>query len=250
MADVPIAPPGHLLTPANRDSAMRIVGDGGLKFARPWISAGGLKFTWPVGAEGFRINGTALLGLHRYIGSNTAAAHVIQFNEGHIELTGTLPGLTSPSKMATLQDVCMSRNKKQLSLPGILPKVQYVVIESYEFAHDEGDRTNSITYTISMVRTGNTGKTSASSSGSAPSKSVPSNPKKSPSSQSSRMFTVTQGVDTFRLVADRVYGNVDLWSKLVQLNQTKLIDNNPALKNIQPYMLPYYRWPVGTKIAY
>lgn len=251
MADVPIAPQGHLLTPANKDSAMRIVGDGGLKFARPWISAGGLKFTWPVGAEGFRVSGTALLALHRYIGSNTAAAHVIHFNEGHIELSGTLPGLTSPSKMGTLQDVCMSRNKKQLSLPGILPKVQYVVIETYEFAHDEGDRTNSITYTISMVRTGNTGgSSSGGSSSSSASKSVPNNPKKSPSSKSSRVFTVTQGVDTFRLVADRVYGSADLWAKLVQLNQTKLIDNNPALKNVPPYALPYYRWPVGTKIAY
>lgn len=249
MADVPIADQGHLLTPANKDSAMRIVGDGGLKFPRPWISAGGLKFTWPVGAESFRVNGTALLALHRYIGSNTAEAHVIQFNEGHIELSGTLPGLTSPSKMGTLQDVCMSRNKKQLSLPGILPKVQYVVIESYEFSHDEGDRTNSIAYTISMVRTGNTGKAAAGGTGSSSAKSVPSNPKKSPS-KSSRIFTVTQGVDTFRLVADRVYGSVDLWAKLVQLNQSKLIDNNPKLKGLAPYALPYYRWPVGTKIAY
>jgi hypothetical protein len=248
MADVPQT--SKPLTPANKDSAMVMVRDGGLKFARPWISAGGLKFTWPVGAESFRISGTALLALHRYIGSNTADAHVIHFNEGHIELSGTLPGLTSPGKMVTLQDVCMSRNKKMLSLPGILPKTQYVVIETYEFSHDEGDRTNSIAYNISMVRTGNTGKSTGGTSGSSSSKSVPSNPKKSPSSQSSRVFTVTQGVDTFRLVADRVYGSADLWTKLVELNQKTLINNNPNLKNVQPYMLPYYRWPVGTKIAY
>lgn len=257
MADVPIVPPLQRLKYANADTALRLVDDGGLKFARPWIMAGGLKFTWPVGTEGFRVSGTALLALHRYIGANTADAHVIHFNEGRIEISGTLPGLTSPGNMVSLQDVCMARNKKQLSLPGILPKVQFVVIENYDFSHDEGDRTSSITYSIVMVRTGNTGSSKAATGVSATTlsasqsvSSAPTTPQRAPTSQSSRTFSVTQGVDTFRAVADRVYGDVNLWTKLVDLNRTKLIDNNPKLKNVTTYQLPYYRWPVGTKIAY
>jgi hypothetical protein len=245
MTDIPLVP--HPIKHSNIDVVKRLVADSGLKFQRPWLSAGGLKFTWPVGTEGFRVTGTALTALHRYIGDNVAVADVIHFNEGHIEMSGTLPGLTSPANMVKLTDVLMMRNKKILSLPGILPKLQYVVVENYDFTHTADDRLSLIDYSISFIRVGTvggstSGKPSAASSGTTASRSS--------KSKSPRVFTTTQSIDTFRAVADKVYGDVNQWPKLVDLNKAKLITNNPKLKGVNSHQLPYYRWPVGTKIEY
>jgi hypothetical protein len=243
----------------NKDSAAFLVKDSGRKFQRPWIKAGGLKYTWPIGIEGFRVSGTMLTALHRYIGDNVAVADTIHFNEGHIEISGMLPGMTSPGSMVKLIDVLMARNKKTLSLPGVLPKVQYVVVENYDFSHTEDDRTSSITYTISMIRTGNVG-TSKGSGGSGGGGSTfgavqgvsgaPTGSQRSVGTESPRTFATTQSVDTFRAVADAVYGDVDQWPKLVDLNRDRLVNNNPSLTNVNTYQLPYFRWPVGTKIVY
>jgi len=245
MTDIPIVKQPY--KPTNEDTAKRLVAYSGLKFLRPWLSASGLKFTWPIGIEGFRVSGTALVALHRYIGGNTAVANVIHFNEGHIEMSGTLPGLTSPDNMVKLTDVLMSRAKKTLSLPGVLPRVQYVEVENYDFTHNADDRTSSIDYTISFVRTGVV-PTKSSSSHTASSGS--SSSKRAPKSKSPRTFTTTTSVDTFRAVADKVYGDVNKWPNLVTLNRDRLINNNPALKGVNSHQLPYHRWPIGTKVAY
>jgi len=254
MADIPLVT--HPQSPANKDSAKRLVSDAGLKFARPWISAGSLHFVWPVGAESFRISGQATNAVHHYIGGNTPDVQTIHFHEGRIEISGTLPGLTSPENMVSLQDIVTSRSRKMLALPGVLPKVQYVVVDSYEFNRDENDRTNSIAYSITLIRVGTAGTSkgpgvvgSTLDSAQAPG-SAPSTAQRASKSQSSRTYTTTQTIRTFRAVSDKVYGDVNLWTKLVDLNRNTLINNNPALKGVNQYQLPYYRWPVGTRIAY
>ena len=242
--------------PKNEDTVAFLVKDSARKYQRPWIAAGGLKFTWPMGIEGFRISGTITNSIHHYIGDNVARVDTIHFIEGHIEMTGSLPGLTSSGLAVKLIDVLTVRNKKTLSLPGLLPKVQYVVIDNYEFAHAEDDRSSSITYSISMIRTGNVGASKGSGGGSGTSMAfeaasgAPVTAQRASGSQAARTFTVIQGVDTFRAVADRVYGDVNQWPKLVDLNRDTLLKNNPSLAGVNTYELPYYRWPVGTKIVY
>jgi hypothetical protein len=243
--------------PRNHDTAKRLVAQGSLKFAPPWIAAGGLKFTWPFGAEGFRIYGGSLNAVHRYIGGNTPDANVIHFHEGRIEMTGTFPGLTSPAMIGKLQDIATSRSKrKTFALPGVLAKVQYVIVDTYDFGHPVDDRTSSIDYSLTLLRVGNTGGGSGSGGGSSALEAVQGlsgavgAPERASSSKSDRTFSVVQGVDTFRAVADRVYGDVNQWPFLVELNRNTLVNNNPDLANVSAYQLPYYRWPIGTKIAY
>jgi hypothetical protein len=119
--------------------------------------------------------------------------------------------------------------------------VQYVEVENYDFTHAEDDRTSSIAYTISFLSVGVVPAKTKGSGGSSGSSSK---------GKSARTFTTTQTVNTFRLVADKVYGDVNKWPKLVDLNRDRLIKNNPKLKGVNSHQLPYYRWPVGTKIVY
>jgi len=244
--------------PKNADTAKRLVAEGSLKYASPWIAAGGLKFTWPFGAEAFRIYGNSLNAIHKYIGGNTPDVNVIHFHEGRIEISGTFPGLTSSAHSQKLQDVVTSRNKKKtFALPGVLAKVQFVVIDSYDFSHTADDRTSSIDYSLVLIRVGNTGGGSASGGGSRSLESFDAAtgatgaPERASLSQSDRTFSVVQGVDTFRAISDQVYGDVNQWPTLVDLNRAALLNNNPNLGlAFTTYQIPYFRWPIGTKIAY
>lgn len=241
----------------NNDPVKRIVADSGLKFARPSISAGGKTFTWPVGVEGFEITGQAFLGIHHYIGDNVAAVNVIHFDERRITLSGTLPGLKSTDGMVSLQDVVTSRSKKILKMPGILPREQYVVTDNYNFRHDEDDRTSSIVYSVVLIRVGagdsaGSGKGSGAALAATASEAASGAPvtaQRASQTQSQRTFAVVDGVDTFRAISARVYGNVDQWPQLVTLNANTISINNPGL-SVRPDQMAYYRWPVGTKIRY
>jgi hypothetical protein len=261
------------------DPAKRIVPIEAMRFQRPSLRAGGLEFTWPVGTEGFRRSGTSTVALHKFIGDNSVHANVIHFDEGHIEMSGSLPGLSSPNDMIKLIDVLTNRNRKVLRVPGVFAREQYVEVETYDFTHSSDDRTHSIEYTISFVKVGGGDKVGgfmetalqdlkgiAATSGSrtvqgllaspssqaAQQESVPgetvsvSRPAKS---RSTRYFTVIDGVDTFRMIAQQVYGDASFASTLVDLNQETIEKNNPGL-DVNSYQLIYTRWPRGTKIAY
>jgi hypothetical protein len=255
------------------DTALKIIPDKQLRFAPPSIRAGGLSFTWPIGPEGFRRSGSATLGMHKFIGDNVVQANVIHFDESHIELSGTFPGLSSPNDMTTLIDVLTNRNKKVLHVPGVFPREQYVEVENYEFTHAAEDRTHSIDYSISFLKVGTGGgvggfaksdlgqlqgssikpasgarlrgiKTSGTQTLTGPAPIT--RPAKS---QSARYFQVVDGVDTFRTISQMVYGDSDKAGILVNLNQETITRNNPGLQ-VNSYELVYHRWPRGTRIAY
>jgi len=269
------------------DTAKKIIPDNQLRFSLPSIRAGNVSFTFPVGPEGFTRSGSSSLGIHKFIGDNVVDVNVIHFDEGHIELNGTLPGLSSPAYMADLITVLTNRNKKVLRVPGVFPREQYVETENYNFNHPQDDRTHSIEYSVSFIRTGAgegsggfleaslatlqskasspPNKKSVQSSGSTRSllksvgqQSVTGSPStvalqsvsRPSTSRSARYFQVVDGVDTFRTISNYVYGDPDQTAVLIMLNQDLIQHNNPDLATVNSYQLIYYRWPRGTRVAY
>ena len=208
-----------------QDPAKYLLPDSQLRYARPRLTSGDKEFIWPVGTEAFRHSGQAVLGIRKYIGDNAADVHVVHKDEAHIELTGTFPGLKSVPAMIALKDVITSQTPERgkiLTLPGVFEEVKYVAVESYEFNHDEDDRTHSITYTISFIVMGtgyDVGSRKVQTPTPQPGASTrPGETAKRPPSAPNRTFTTTHAVNTLPLVAKVVYGNPDKWPKLLELN--------------------------------
>jgi len=226
-----------------------------LKFSPPSIKSANNTFTWPFGTEGFRRFGSATLGIHKYLGGSNVAVQVIHSDEAHIELTGAFPGLASAALMEQLLVVITADGSKDLFLPGIFTRIQRVFTENYDFSHTADDRTHSIDYTISFVRTtvGATVPTDkAIAAATAQSSAVPSSSRTTAAatvSQSERIFTVVPTAQTLREIAAIVYGDASQWQLLVGLNKDTLDINNPG-STINAYELPTIRLPIGTKIAY
>lgn len=228
---------------------------GNLGHARPYIVSGNVIFAFPVGVEGFTRSGTAQLGLHRYLGENAVRGNVTHREEARIELNGTFPGLTAQELMVTCINILRSAPPKPgliLYAPGVFNAEQYVLPESWTFAHDPEDRTHSITYQISFVRTGE-GNTVKDPIGKAPD----SQPglKVDPRGKPTRSFTVTDGARTLRQIAFFVYHDQNKWQQLVNLNagQLALWQRSAALNaaaDLPAYKLPTYRWPIGTQFRY
>jgi hypothetical protein len=275
------------------DTVAKLIPDSQLTFQPPTIISGGMTFTFPIGPEGFRRSGSSQIGIHKYIGDNVVAANVIHFDEGHIELNGTLPGISSPRWMSSLIDVLHSTKKKILRAPGVFPREQYVETENYDFSHSPDDRSHSIEYSISFLKVGSgdevagvldtagidtlsgrpstvatphstaRGSQSLATMQFRSGRSVPIGPEDEPyemgrseltatrsaQARSARFFQVIDGVDTFRMIAQYVYGDADQASKLVELNTEVISKNNPG-STVKPYELIYHRWPRGTRVAY
>jgi hypothetical protein len=228
---------------------------GSLRHGRPCLMNGNHLFVFPVGVEGFTRSGTATLGLHRYIGDNSVDGITVHYEEGRIELRGTFPGLTAQDTMVDCINVLRSPSPDPglvLFAPGVFEQEQYVLPETWNFDHAEDDRTHSITYSITFVRIGEGGKVS-DKHGAPP----PPNPgtKTKPKGKPSQIFTIKDGARTLRQVAASVYGNQDLWQRLVDLNAGQLADwqRGNALNdayNLPTYQLPTFRWPIGTQFRY
>jgi hypothetical protein len=225
-------------------------------FERPRILIpGGEKYEFPLGTEGFRLTGSAQLAMHHYIGDNAVEVQVIHNDESHIEISGALPGNTSDKNMNALRDILVKDTPKQgkiLSLPGIFPRQQMVVVESYEFSHPEDERTDSIFYTISFVRIGvgkkvqradvkqptpNPHSTKAPAFG-------PRGPKKTqPVGQ--RIFVMRDGARTLRAMSRIVFHNPYKWRIIYNRNHT-FIDK----EKLPQYKIPIHIWPMGTRFRY
>lgn len=232
----------------NRHSA------GALRHARPYIVSGQRIFVFPVGTEGFRRSGNATVGIHKNLGEVAVDAHVTHREEGRIELSGTFPGNTSQDAM--IQCIAILRSKPPggivLYVPGIFNREAYVVPETWDFSHAADDRTHSIDYTISFIRTGE-GEKIGDPKGSP----APQNPtvKKKPKGKPTRFFTVAEGARTLRQISSFVYKDANKWQQLVSLNQSMIHKwQAKNLKNktqgLPSYSLVAYRWPIGTKFRY
>ena len=202
----------------------------------------GAAFVWPLGTEGFRISGSATLGIRKYMGDNAVVVQVTHTDERRIELSGMFPGNTGAENMRDLIEILTGKAPyKSLRLPGVFPLEQYVTVENYEFRHEEDDRTKSVLYTVTFLRSG-VGKKVRRRRVTQP----PPNPKKAKNKgKPARIFTVRDGYRTLRSIAQKVYGNSNRWNDLYKLNTQKL--NSMGI----PYhMIPITQLPLGTAIRY
>lgn len=228
---------------------------GQLAHARPYIVAGNSIFVFPVGVEGFRRTGSATLGTHKYIGDNAVDGVTTHFEEARITLTGTFPGLTAQDTMVECINTLRAQHEDNglvLYAPGVFEREQYVLADDWEFDHAEDDRTHSITYSITFLRIGE-GRNVTDPRGAAP----PPQPTAGTMTKGSpaKTFIVRDGAQTLRAIAGIVYGNVNKWPQLVDLNAGQLADwqrGNAlnAIYGLPTYQIPTYRWPVGTKFRY
>lgn len=239
-----------------QDPAKYLIPDSQLRYARPRLTSGTKEFIWPVGTEAFRHSGQAVLGIRRYIGDNAADVHVIHKDEAHIELSGVFPGLKSVDAMIALKDVITSQTPERgkiLTLPGIFEEVKYVAVESYEFNHDEDDRTHSISYSIQFIvmGTGNDiGNRKAATPAPQPGVSTrPGETAKRPASSPNRTVTSTQTMNTLPLMSKHVYGTPDKWPQIVELNAAYF--QTVMAGGLTPHhLLPFSVFGPGTKLKY
>lgn len=226
---------------------------GNLRHARPYLVNGKQMFIFPIGVEGFRRSGTALLGLHHYIGDNAVDGITVHLEEGRIVLTGTFPGLTAQQNMVELLALLRSptQNPRGLVLyaPGVFNRQQYLLPESWDFEHTEDDRTHSITYSLTLVKTGE-GQRVKDPVGTA----APPNPgrKRKPKGKPSRYFTVNAKHRTLKAISKYVYGNPNKWMQLVNLNKGQLNQFIVKGKNVQvtSHNMPTLRLPLGIRVRY
>lgn len=224
---------------------------GNLAHRRPHIVSGARFFAFPVGLEGFDVNGQAQLGIHHYFGDNAVDVRTLHREEGRITLTGTFPGKTAFQNYVDCRDILMSVPPDKgmiLYAEGAFGKEAFVVPENWRFSHDPSQQTDdSIGYSITFVRTGS-GKALPDPSGTPP----PQNPssKQTPKAPP-RTFATKAGVRTFKQIAQVVYGNVDRWAQLVDLNRDELNQLNEFGQTaIPPFQLPIHIWPIGMKFKY
>jgi hypothetical protein len=244
-----------ILGSVKRDGNVIKIGAGNLQNVRPYIVSGNALFVFPVGVEGFTRAGTATIGQHKYIGDNAVDGVTTHFEEARITLIGTFPGLTSQDNMVDCINILRSQHPENglvVYAPGVFDKEQFALADSWEFTHDESDRTHSINYTITFLRIGE-GRTVSDPHGSAPVEN-PST-RKITKGKPTKVFVVKDGFQTFRAIAKKVYGNSDKWNQLVELNAGQLADwqrGNAlnAMYNLPTYQLPTYRWPIGTQFRY
>lgn len=230
-----------------------------LRFSPPSISSGDNVFTWPLGVEGFRRFGSQTLGIHKYLGAGNVAVQVTHLDEAHIEMSGTFPGLTAKNSMAELLAVITADGPKNLIVPGVLQRIQHVYTENYDFSHPADDRTHSIDYTLSFVRSTTGGNApsgervfTAVSAQIAGASSLPNTPRSSmlsTTAQSDRVITVTDGARTLREIAAIVYGDQTLWPQLVDINRSVIETYNPDIA-LGIYQLPTLRLPIGMNLIY
>jgi hypothetical protein len=217
------------------------------RFERPRLSiVNGDEFEWPVGTEGVRIHGSASLAMHKYLGDNAVVVQVTHRDERHLEMSGEFPGITGAKNMRDLLEIIQADTPddgKILTLPGVFPKQQFVVIEDYDFSHDKDDRLDSWNYTVNFVKSGVGKKIVRGKVVASPVNPITS--KKGNRGTSGRVFTTRAGASTLRQVAQNVYSNSNRWRDIYDLNTAKL----DAL-GIPTYLLPTKPLPLGMKLGY
>lgn len=218
------------------------------KFDHPRLSIiGGDEFVWPLGIEGATISGQVRVAEHLYIGDNAAVLQVMHRDDRRIELTGQFPGDTGSENMRDLLEIIQAETPddgKILTLPGVFPKQQLVVIESYSFNHPEDDSTASWDYTIALRRQG-VGRKIAQPKPRPNPPALGSNRAAVAKGKSSRVFTVHAGGNTLRAAAQIVFKNPNRWREIYDKNQKVL--NKLGVPMVQ---LPTHRLPYGMKLRY
>lgn len=233
MAEIPV------IGSASSDPAKYLIRPS--RFDHPRLSiVGGAEFVWPLGIEGATISGQARLAEHFYIGDNSAVLQVMHRDDRRIELTGQFPGDTGSDFMRDLLEIVAAEtpdNGKILTLPGVFPKQQLVVIENYNFTHAEDDPTKSWDYTITFRRQGVGKKIAAPIV--TPRAVVPGTNKAAvKKGKPSRVFTVHSGGNTLRAAAQIVFSNPNRWREIYNKNAKALKKLGVPLVQISTHRLP------------
>src|SRR5215467_6641854 len=235
--------PGSVLAPGRHSP-------GNLRHARPYLVNGRTMFIFPIGVEGFRRSGQAILGLRHYIGDNAADGVTVHYEEGRITLNGTFPGLTAQQNIVELLSLLRTKttgNGLVLYAPGVFNKEQFCLPESWDFTHSEDDRTHSIDYTLTLVKLGEGPKVKDPKG--VPGPAVPGQ-KVVPKGKPTREFAVKGNTRTLRAIAWKVYGDANKWTQLVSLNRDRLGVLQSQSRTSSSHNLPYYRFAIGTKFRY
>jgi hypothetical protein len=215
-------------------------------FARPYISVpGGPTFVWPLGIEGFELQDAAELGIHKYIGDIQLDVEVTHRNQATLVLSGIFPGHTSVKNMQALRLVFQAEQPptgKILHVPGVLAQAQFIACQSLTSSHAEDERSQDITYSLTVIRVG----TGTDVPGSAPIVTAPTGTPK-PSASGSRSFHATATVNTLRKIAAKLYGDAAKWTMLYSnaTNATWF-----TKRKIPTHKIPDYRLPIGTVVHY
>jgi hypothetical protein len=216
-------------------------------FQRPYLAIPGVNvaYVWPLGIEGFELSVETELGIHKYIGEADLDVDITHKGQKDIVMTGLFPGHTSVSNMRALEAVYEAdtpERGKILHLPGVLPKLQYVMGRSMRFSHAQDDWTTDIAYEISFVRVGvgiaAPNATSAQlDSGTAPASST--------LGRGSRSFITNAATRTLLSVARVVFNNSNQWTELYVANA-----NYFSQRGIPMFQIPTYLLPVGLTLYY
>lgn len=229
------------------DTAKLLYGRG--RYQQPKLEVPGtnLSFIWPGGTEGIRIFGAATVAEHKYIGDNKLVVQVTHRDAKRISMTGMFSGITASSNVAKLLDVITAiqpSKGKLLSIPGVFVKQHRVVVENYDFDHNEEDRTDSFTYTIQFVDEG-VGAKLPSVKTIVERVSLTPISKAQPRGATHRVFYTKNGANTLRAVAAIVYGNSARWKDIYNKNR-KILDT----LNVSQHILPIKTLPYGLKLNY
>lgn len=224
------------------------------RFPLPKITGGGKTFVWPVGIEAFSRTGSATLGIHKYLGRHYVDVHIVHLDEAHIEMEGIFPGLTSTKNMRDLIEILVAPGAKQLYMPGVFTAIQTVFTVDYDFRHPSDDMTHSINYRVGFVRTTTGAKISAKNTALYDvSSDNPGPPKNVIIGDPERSVSTTDGMSTFRAVADYVYQDPDKWNSILKLNQDNFSTYNSGSglsQPMNPFKLAIARLPLGTTVRY
>jgi hypothetical protein len=228
-----------------QDPARRLIPNHNLFHRRPSLWSGKKVYIWPIGVEGFNRSGQAALGIHRYIGDEFVDVDVVHRDEARIGMAGLFAGNTSVINMRKLIDIINDPTPepgKILVMPGIFEQVQYVNVENFDFRHDPDDQTHSISYEITFVRTG-VGRRAKDPKGSPP---VP-NPsvRRKKRGKAKRKIRVQAGRQTMKQMAHALWGNQNLWPRLLDLNADEISARIGV--SVPQHQLPNYRFPIGTE---
>ena len=208
---------------------------------------GGDEFVFPVGTEGFRISGQPTNAEHRYLDDNALVVRTMHRDARRIMLSGVFPGATGTANMGDLLELIAAVNPpdfKRLSLPGVFVAEQQVVVEDYDFNHDEQNRTGDVVYQVTFLRVGIGRKLKKPKTTSPPDNPTVSKRAKK-TGKPSRVFTVREGARTLRAIASLKYKDPNKWRSVYNLN-TKALNN----LDIPLHKLPTSALPLGMKLRY
>lgn len=209
-------------------------------FARPYLAIPrGDAFIWPLGIEGFEVIDQAELGRHKYLGDIEIDVDITHRAETTITLSGVFPGWTAVDNMQALRSIFWAETPERgkiLHLPGVLPRLQYVVGERCQFTHAQDERLQDIGYTASFIKVGSGGKSTG----------IPADDNNFPGF-GTRRFRVSAKTNTLRKIALSVFNTSTRWTQLYANKKNAKWFNS---HNISAHNAPDYRLPLGLIIYY